>query len=278
MGRRARAYGRAPPTLGARSRHAAQIRARPPTGARRARRRAHRPAASPSSASPQLVPGRAAFPGSALPSPPATAPARADRAARPPGAARTAAAPYQPQFTTAFTTAYFATAKGPLGHGEHLYRDVAGQTGVRWELLAACDWMQCKAHPRYSPVHGEKIGALNSDGTSYATKSAALTQCASDLVELAAAVYGIDLTARRPLSVRALADSFAAFRWGALLVRHGVSAMEFPYAVAGLTAQHQKMHWPDIDDPALPTGRARGSANRSAPFPSCSASIIRLPS
>ena len=150
------------------------------------------------------------------------------------------------------TTAYFATAKGPVGHGEHLYRDVAAQTGIRWELLAACDWMQCKAHPRYSPVHGEKIGALNSDGTSYATKSAALGQCARDLIELAGAVYGIDLTARRPLSVRALADAFAAFRWGALLRRHRVSAMEFPYAVAGLTEQHLKMHWPVIDDPAAP--------------------------
>ncbi|HEX4093636.1 MAG TPA: glucosaminidase domain-containing protein [Trebonia sp.] len=164
----------------------------------------------------------------------------------------TTAARYQPQFTTAMTTAYFATAKGPLGHGEHLYRDVAAQTGIRWELLAACDWMQCKAHPRYSPVHGEKIGALNADGTSYATKSAALGQCARDLIELAAAVYGIDLTARRLLSVRSLADAFAAFRWGALLRRHGVSAMEFPYSVAGLTAQHQKMHWPVIEDPAAP--------------------------
>jgi flagellum-specific peptidoglycan hydrolase FlgJ len=169
-----------------------------------------------------------------------------------PAAAATTAARYQPQFTTAMTTAYFANAKGPLGHGEHLYRDVARQTGIRWELLAACDWMQCKAHPRYSPVRGEKIGALNSDGTSYTTKSAALGQCASDLIELAGAVYGIDLTAKRPLSVRALADVFAAFRWGALLRRHGVSAMEFPYSVAGLTAQHHKMHWPVIDDPDVP--------------------------
>jgi hypothetical protein len=164
----------------------------------------------------------------------------------------TTAARYQPQLPHAMTTAYFATAKGPLAHGEHLYRDVAAQADISWKLLAACDWMQCKAHPRYSPVHGEKIGALNSDGTSYPTKSAALAQCASDLIELAAAVYGIDLTARRPLSVRALADAFAAFRWGALLRRHRVSAMEFPYAVAGLTAQHLKMHWPVIDDPAAP--------------------------
>ncbi|MGD0699879.1 MAG: glycoside hydrolase family 73 protein [Trebonia sp.] len=167
-------------------------------------------------------------------------------------AAAATAARYQPALPPAMTTAYFATAKGPLAHGEHLYRDVAAQIGISWKLLAACDWMQCKAHPRYSPVHGEKIGSLNSDGTSYATKSAALAQCASDLIELAAAVYGIDLTARRPLSVRALADAFAAFRWGALLRRHRVSAMEFPYAVAGLTAQHLKMHWPVIDDPAAP--------------------------
>jgi len=194
--------------------------------------------------------GAASIPGLAAA---ATAPAAASaNYQRQPSATAATSARYQPQLPHAMTTAYFATAKGPLAHGEHLYRDVAQQMDISWKLLAACDWMQCKAHPRYSPVHGEKIGTLNSDGTSYSTKSAALAQCASDLIELAAAVYGIDLTARRALSVRALADAFAAFRWGALLRRHRVSAMEFPYAVAGLTAQHLKMHWPVIDDPAAP--------------------------
>jgi len=163
-----------------------------------------------------------------------------------------AQARYQPQLPHAVTTALFANAKAPLARGELLYRDVAACTGVGWELLAAADWMQCKADPRYSPVHGEKLGSLNDDGTTYPTKSAALTQCACDLVELTAAVYGIDLTARRRLSVRELAAAFAAFRWGALLRRHGVSPMEFPYSVAGLTAQHQKMHWPPIDAPGAP--------------------------
>jgi hypothetical protein len=149
-------------------------------------------------------------------------------------------------------TALFASAKGPLGRGQHLYRDVAADTGCSWKLLAAVDWMQCKADPRYSPVAGEKLGSRNDDGTSYSTKSAALTQCACDLIELSAAVYGIDLTARRPLAVRELAAAFAAFRWGALLRRHGVSPMEFPYSVAGLTTQHQKMHWPSIDAPEAP--------------------------
>ena len=162
------------------------------------------------------------------------------------------AARYQPQLPHAVTTALFASATAPLARGEHLYRDVAACTGIGWELLAAVDWMQCKADPRYSPVLGEKLGSLNRDGTTYPTKSAALTQCACDLTELAAAVYGIDLTARRRLSVRELASAFAAFRWGALLRRHGVSAMEFPYSVAGLTAAHQKMHWPSIDAPDAP--------------------------
>ena len=162
------------------------------------------------------------------------------------------AARYQAQLPQAVTTALFATAKGPLGRGEHLYRDVAAATGSSWKLLAAADWMQCKADPRYSPVQGEKLGTVNTDGTSYRTKSAALAQCAADLIELSAAVYGIDLTARRPLSVRELAAAFAAFRWGALLKRHTVSPMEFPYSVAGLTSAHQKMHWPPINDPDTP--------------------------
>jgi hypothetical protein len=169
-----------------------------------------------------------------------------------PGLGTPRVARFEPQFPTAVTTAYFASAKAPLARGEHLYRDVAACTGTSWKLLAAADWMECKADPRYSPVHGEKLGMLNPDGTAYSTKSQALTQCACDLTELAAAVYGIDLTARRPLSVRALAAVFAAFRWGAILQRHGVSPMEFPYSVAGLTVQHQKMHWPNIDAPDAP--------------------------
>ncbi len=164
----------------------------------------------------------------------------------------TAAVRYTEPLPHVVTTAFFVSAKAPLARGEHLYRDVASCTGIGWQLLAAVDWMQCKADPRYSPVHGEKLGALNADGTAYSTKSGALAQCASDLIELAAAVYGIDLAARRRQSVRSLAAAFAAFRWGGILRRHGISAMEFPFSVAGLTPQHQKMHWPPVDAPDAP--------------------------
>jgi hypothetical protein len=143
-------------------------------------------------------------------------------------------------------------AKVPLVRAEPLYRDVAGYTGISWKLLAACDWMQCEARPRYSPVHGEKLGTLNPDGTIYRTRSEALEQCANDLIELAGAVYQIDLTVPEALSVRDLANVFAAFRWGGLLRLHHTSAMEFPYSVAGLTAQHVNMRWPNIAEPNTP--------------------------
>jgi hypothetical protein len=159
---------------------------------------------------------------------------------------------YAPQIPQVVTTAFVTTAKAPLSRAEPLYDDVASRMGIRWELLAACDWMQCQAKPRYSPVHGEKLGTVNASGTVYRTKSEALAQCASDLIELAMAVYWIDITARRPLSVRDLAKVFSAFRWGGLLKLHGISAMEFPYSVAGLTEQHVKMRWPDIKDPNAP--------------------------
>jgi hypothetical protein len=116
--------------------------------------------------------------------------------------------------------AFVTSAKTPLLRSEPLYRDVARNTGVRWQLLAACDWMQCRAQPRVSPVYGEKLGTKNSDGTVYRTKSAALEQCAHDLVDLAGVVYGIDLTERIYLSIRDLASVFAAFRWGGLLAAH----------------------------------------------------------
>jgi flagellum-specific peptidoglycan hydrolase FlgJ len=204
--------------------------------------------------SPWQVPSGAANLGRQAPSHPASAATTAYVTPVPAGRGRApgAAARYQAQLPQAVRTALFAEAKGPLSRGEYLYRDVAATTGGSWQLLAAADWMQCKADPRYSPVQGEKLGTVNADGTSYPTKTAALAQCAVDLIELSSAVYGVDLTARRPLSVRELAAAFAAFRWGALLKRHGVSPMEFPYSVAGLTAGHQKMHWPPVNDPSAP--------------------------
>jgi hypothetical protein len=156
--------------------------------------------------------------------------------------------PIPPQVRKAFTQ----QARVPLMREEPLYRDVAGLTGIRWELLAACDWLQCEARPRYSPVHGEKLGTLNPDGTIYRTKSEALAQCAEELVTLARAVYDVDPTARGNLSVRELANVFAAFRWGGLLKLHRTSAMEFPYSVAGLTTEHLKMRWPKIPEPHAP--------------------------
>ena len=178
-------------------------------------------------------------------------------AGRPPapraaGHVRSSHSRYVSQIPLAVTTDFIATAKAPLTRAEPLYADVASRAGIRWELLAACDWMQCKAQPRLSPVHGEKLGTRNSDGTVYRTKSEALAQCANDLVELAMAVYWIDITARRPLSVRKLASIFAAFRWGGLLKLHNISAMEFPYSVAGLTEQNLKMRWPDLSEPSAP--------------------------
>ena len=236
------------------------------------------PAASPG---PAAVPGAAAVPGvgaavsgfgvagagaavrgaagqrstAAAPAQPArrrAAGSQARGAARVPGVVAPAAIRYETPLPSTVATAFFAKAKGPLARAEQLHRDVAGRAGIRWQLLAACDWMQCHADHMLSPVNGERLGKHNPDGTVYQTKSQALAQCASDLIYLAGAVYGLDLTARRALPVRALADVFAAFRWGGLLKRNGVSAMEFPYSVAGLTEQHLKMHWPVIGEPDAP--------------------------
>ncbi len=167
-----------------------------------------------------------------------------------PRTARVSTRRYVAQVPRIVTTGFITSAKTPLLRAEPIYRDVAAGHGIRWELLAACDWMQCQAQPRVSPVYGETLGTKNPDGTIYRNKSEALDQVAVDLLELATAVYGINLRERLILSVRELANVFAAFRWGGLLKAHRVSAMEFPYSVEGLTAAHLKMRWPDIRDEA----------------------------
>ena len=159
---------------------------------------------------------------------------------------------YHAHLPPAVREAFLRSAKTRLTRAEPLYSDVASQTGMRWEILAACDWMQCRARHGHSPVYGEKLGALNEDGTCYRTRSAALQRTAYDLVELARSVYQLDIATSEELSVRQLANVFAAFRWGGLLKQHDTSAMDFPYSVAGLTADHMHMRWPNIDEPSAP--------------------------
>jgi flagellum-specific peptidoglycan hydrolase FlgJ len=159
---------------------------------------------------------------------------------------------YQAQIPAAVTTAFINSARASIINARPLYGDVASYSGISWQLLAACDWMQCEARARYSPVHGERLGTLNPDGTAYHTKSEALAQCAADLIELSRTVYQIRIQGKKPLSVNDLANVFAAFRWGGLLRHNNVSAMEFPYSVQGLTAHHTKMRWPKIAAPDAP--------------------------
>ena len=168
---------------------------------------------------------------------------------------------YQPQIPRSVLNSFVETAKAPLLSEESFYRDVASFHRISWELLAACDWMQCDARPKRSPVYGEKLGTMNADGTVYTSKSAALARCASDLVTLARGVYGIELTSRAPLSVRDLANAFAAFRWGRALRDHDFSAMKFPYSVAGLTGNHLGLRWPEFaprNSGDRPAGRFHG--------------------
>jgi len=212
-------------------------------------------AARPAAARPAAPRPAAARPVPDRPAPrvrPVPAPRRAAAARPGPAPARAtlvSAGRYQPQIPRSVLNSFVETAKGPLVSEESFYRDVASFHGISWELLAACDWMQCDARPKRSPVYGEKLGTMNADGTVYTSKSAALARCAGDLVTLARSVYDIDLTSRAPLSVRDLANAFAAFRWGRALKDHHFSAMKFPYSVAGLTENHLGLRWPEFAPP-----------------------------
>jgi hypothetical protein len=257
---------------GARGQRATPLRHRPAAGAVPASAPHSADQAPPAHALRSASRAPASAPGPAVPSPrPAAPPAppRGGPASAPAGAAGTTfgtaapdpaptggtavtAARYGQRLPPAVGKAFLTSAKVPLIRSEALYVDVAGQSGLPWQMLAACDWMQCRAKAGLSPVYGEKLGTVNPDGTCYRTRSAALERCSYDLAELAWSVYQIDLTRSDALSVCELANVFAAFRWGGLLREHHTSAMEFPYSVEGLTHRHMHMRWPNIDHPEAP--------------------------
>ena len=93
-------------------------------------------------------------------SPPTPAPARGADATYGAGAAAQAtttavtAVRYSHHLPPAVGKAYLNSAKVPLVRGEPLYVDVAAQSGLSWEILAACDWMQCKARPGHHQHQG----------------------------------------------------------------------------------------------------------------------------
>ena len=150
--------------------------------------------------------------------------------------------------------------------------------GIPWELLAACDWMQCEARPRYSPVHGEKLGAVNPTAPSTAPSRRRWNSAPTTCVDLAGSVYGIDLTARRrcPSATWPTCSprSAGAGCSGAPHLGHGVPVLgrgpdrPAPAACAGRTSPSR----------TPPTSRAAGSGGRSGPCRSCWASTTRRPS
>lgn len=138
-------------------------------------------------------------------------------------------------------------ARAPIRQNLPIYKGVAGEAAIAWELLAVADWLQCKSRRRFSPVFGERLGTVNGDGTVYDTREDALFRCAQDLTVLPYKVYGVDITDPRPLTVVGASKVFASFRWGGILRQHRVPATLFPYAMEGLTADHEGMRWPDAD-------------------------------
>src|SRR5262249_23221897 len=112
------------------------------------------------------IPGRGhSAPASPLASAPGTSPPAAAPASVPAPPRAATAGRSRHRLPPATGRAYLTSAKVPLVRGEPLYADVASQTGIPWEILAACDWMQCKAKAGLSPVYGEKLGTANPDGT-----------------------------------------------------------------------------------------------------------------
>jgi flagellum-specific peptidoglycan hydrolase FlgJ len=78
---------------------------------------------------------------------------------------------YQTHIPPSVQQDFTTMARGPLTQAEPLYRDIADEAGIGWQLLAACDWMQCQSQPRLSPVHGEKLGTVNARSNSALTTS-----------------------------------------------------------------------------------------------------------
>jgi flagellum-specific peptidoglycan hydrolase FlgJ len=124
------------------------------------------------------------------------------------------------------------------------YRQIAKLAGIHSaRVVAALHWVNTHGDLNQSGIlEGEPLG-----NTEFDTPQAALAFAAKRLHRVSEAVYGVHL-GQSHLTVRQLAQAFAAYRWGSALrdASHPVTALRLPYATKGLSHDLRSLGWPKI--------------------------------
>ena len=126
------------------------------------------------------------------------------------------------------------------------YEAVAQRKGLGWAALAAVDYRESGNDPARSALGGEPLGSANPDHpeVTTTTKENSLERAADHLRELAASVYGVEVSPTS--SGQDLQLAFLAYNRGSTYRSAGVGPDRSPYVMNQTDAAHTDMVWPEI--------------------------------
>ncbi len=144
--------------------------------------------------------------------------------------------------------------KGLAEKNKERYERAQSETGVPWQAMAAIHYREARMDSQKSISNGAPLGSgTNVDGVEVvADANQDAVNMAKLFKELAAGVYGIDLSSSSSVTTEGWGQAFLAYNRGYLYKEAGTPYTSSPYVMNGFDETHMNMSWPGPPaDPAV---------------------------
>lgn len=136
----------------------------------------------------------------------------------------------------------FKQAKPAIDKLTEMYKKVANEAGIPWQVLAALHYREARNNPNSSVLSGEPIGTPNPDsGVVTSSLEDSAKRAAEHIKAMAKSVYGVTLGTSP--SDDDLKKAFLAYNRGSLYKSAGVEPDKSPYVMNGYDDAHVGMSW-----------------------------------
>lgn len=136
----------------------------------------------------------------------------------------------------------FKQAKPAIDKLTEMYKKVANEAGIPWQVLAALHYREARNNPNSSVLSGEPIGTPNPDsGVVTSSLEDSAKRAAEHIKAMAKSVYGVNLGTNP--SDDDLKKAFLAYNRGSLYKSAGVGPDKSPYVMNGYDDAHVGMSW-----------------------------------
>lgn len=145
-----------------------------------------------------------------------------------------------------------AGVDGLIEQNRGRYDTAAQETGVPWQVIAALHYREALLDNSKSIFNGAELGSgINVDGQEVvADPNEDAINASNHFINMADAVYDVDVTAGDSLTINDWGEAFLAYNRGYLYKQNGNTYDQSPYVMNGFDSEHLDMSW--VGAPADP--------------------------